>query len=414
MALPDHPSSEDTPLRILMISDVYFPRVNGVSTSIQTFRRELQALGHEVTLVVPQYEGRADADDEDIIRIPARQVMFDPEDRMMRRDAILALLPQLKARGYDLMHIQTPFVAHYLGLRLAQELDLPVVESYHTFFEEYLYHYIPFLPRTWLKAVARRFSRWQCNSVDGVIVPSTAMLEVLRQYGVRSEAAIIPTGIELNDFRHGNGEAFRLEHGINPERPVLAFVGRVAFEKNIDFLLRMLVQVRQSIPDVLLVIAGMGPAVDKLKAMTERLALSSNVMFIGYLARDGELQACYTAGDAFVFASRTETQGLVLLEAMALGVPVVSTAVMGTRDVLRAGEGAIIAPEDETGFADAVITLLRDHDRRAALAEAARHYATGWNAPLLAQRLANYYQDIAVAELEHEPAGRSRADACVP
>jgi len=390
-------STEAVPLRILMISDVYFPRVNGVSTSIQTFRRELRALGHAVTLVVPDYGVAHDGDDDDVIRIPSRQVLFDPEDRMMRRGAILELLPRLRSAGYDLVHIQTPFVAHYLGLRLAQELDLPVVESYHTFFEEYLFHYIPFLPRAWLRAAARRFSRAQCNSVDAVVVPSSAMLEVLRAYGVRSEAAIIPTGIELDEFRHGDGAAFRHRHGIPAERPLLTFVGRVAFEKNIDFLLRMLVRVRQDIPDVLLVIAGHGPAAGHLRTLAERLALQDNVLFIGYLSRRGELQDCYAAGDSFVFASRTETQGLVLLEAMALGVPVVSTAVMGTRDVLHAGEGAVIAPEDEAGFAAAVVALLRDRERRAALAAAARQYAAGWAAPRLGQRLADCYAEIVAA-----------------
>lgn len=396
-----------------MISDVYFPRVNGVSTSIQTFRRELRALGHEVTLIVPDYGMAHEGDDEDIIRIPSRQVLFDPEDRMMRRNHILELLPRLRGAGYDLVHIQTPFVAHYLGLRLAQELNVPAVESYHTFFEEYLFHYIPFLPRAWLRAVARRFSRWQCNSVDGVVVPSSAMLEVLRNYGVRSEAAIIPTGIELDEFRHGDGAAFRRQHGIPDERPVLTFVGRVAFEKNIDFLLRMLVRVRQEVPDVLLVIAGQGPAVEHLRGLTERLALRDNVMFIGYLSRGGSLQGCYAGGDIFVFASRTETQGLVLLEAMALGVPVVSTAVMGTRDVLHAGEGAIIAPEDELGFAGAVVTLLRNRERRQALAEAARHYAAGWAAPRLGQRLADYYALTVDACLESKGAVAA-ADVCLP
>lgn len=387
-------------MRILMISDVYFPRVNGVSTSIQTFRRELHALGHQVTLVVPDYGVTHAGDDADILRIPSRQVLFDPEDRLMRRGAILELLPQLQGQGYDLVHIQTPFVAHYLGLRLAQALNVPVVESYHTFFEEYLFHYIPFLPRAWLRAMARRFSRWQCNSVDGVVVPSTAMLEVLRAYGVRSEAAIIPTGIELDEFHHGDGAAFRRQHGIPPERPLLVFVGRVAFEKNIDFLLRMLVRVRQEVPEVLLVIAGHGPAVEHLHALAARLALQDHVLFIGYLSRGGELQACYAAGDIFVFASRTETQGLVLLEAMALGVPVVSTAVMGTRDVLHAGEGAIIAPEDELGFSGAVVTLLRNGERRQALGEAARHYAAGWAAPRLGQQLADYYVATVSACLE--------------
>lgn len=209
-------STEAVPLRILMVSDVYFPRVNGVSTSIHTFRRELHALGHEVTLIVPDY-GVDHGDDHGIIRIPSRQVLLDPEDRLMRRCAILDLLPRLKREHYDVVHIQTPFVAHYLGLRLAQELGAPVVESYHTFFEEYLFHYIPFLPRAWLRAAARRFSRAQCNSVDSVVVPSTAMLEVLRAYGVRSAAAIIPTGIELDEFSHGDGAAFRRKHGIPAE-----------------------------------------------------------------------------------------------------------------------------------------------------------------------------------------------------
>ncbi|MEW6648091.1 MAG: glycosyltransferase [Pseudomonadota bacterium] len=405
--------TEAEPLRILMISDVYFPRVNGVSTSIQTFRRELQALGHEVTLVVPDYGVAHDGDDDDIIRIPSRQVLLDPEDRLMRRRAILDLLPRLRTQGYDLVHIQTPFVAHYLGLRLARELKLPVVESYHTFFEEYLFHYIPFLPRAWLRAVARRFSRWQCNSVDSVVVPSTAMLEVLRGYGVRSAARIIPTGIELAEFRHGDGSAFRRRHDIPAARPVLTFVGRVAFEKNIDFLLRMLVRVRQEVPDVLLVIAGEGPAVSHLRGLSERLSLQDNVLFIGYMSRRGELQDCYAAGDIFVFASRTETQGLVLLEAMALGVPVVSTAVMGTRDVVHAGEGAIIAPEDEAGFAAAVTGLLRNPARRQALGETARVYAAGWAAPLLAQRLAEQYAAVVAADaVVREPAGT--ADACLP
>lgn|GEM_PF-3174869 len=116
---------------------------------------------------------------------------------------------------------------------------------------------------------------------------------------------------------------------------MLTHIGRLAFEKNVDFLLRMLVRVKREIPDVLLVIAGEGPARRRLEAMGVELGLHEQLLFVGYLNRDGDLEDCYRAGDGFVFASRTETQGLVLLEAMALGVPVVSTAVMGTRGRYR-------------------------------------------------------------------------------
>ena len=230
-------------MKILMLSDVYFPRINGVSTSIQTFRRQFAALGHEVLLIAPAY-GPATEPEPGIVRLPARTVPLDPEDRMMGFRAVLKLEPALRERRFDLIHIQTPFVAHYAGVALSKRLGVPRIETYHTFFEEYLHHYVPVVPGAWTRALARRFSRAQCNDLDAVVVPSRAMREVLREYGVHAPVEIIPTGIELERLSGGNGAAFRQRHGIPPERPVLVHVGRVAFEKNIDFLLRMLVRVR--------------------------------------------------------------------------------------------------------------------------------------------------------------------------
>ncbi|HYM34356.1 MAG TPA: glycosyltransferase, partial [Steroidobacteraceae bacterium] len=158
-------------MRILMISDVYFPRVNGVSTSIRTFRRELTALGHHVRLIVPNYEVACE-DDVDILRVPSRGVPRDPEDRMMRRKSIDRLLSQLSKDRFDIVHIQTPFVAHYAGIYLAKQLRVPTIESYHTFFEEYLHHYVPFVPRNVMRLIARRVTVSQCNAVDRIISPS--------------------------------------------------------------------------------------------------------------------------------------------------------------------------------------------------------------------------------------------------
>jgi glycosyltransferase involved in cell wall biosynthesis len=234
-------------MRILMISDVYFPRVNGVSTSIRTFRRELIAQGHHVTLVAPAYPIATD-DDADIIRVPSRGVPRDPEDRMMMRGHIKRLLPTLVERNFDVVHIHTPFVAHYAGVHLAKRLNVPVVESYHTFFEEYLYHYVPFVPRGIMKLIARRFSVSQCNAVDRVISPSRAMHSTLTDYGVRGAIDILPTGLEQSQFRLGDGARFRNRHGIELGRPALLYVGRVAHEKNIDFLLHMFKEVLPTIP----------------------------------------------------------------------------------------------------------------------------------------------------------------------
>lgn len=377
-------------MRILMISDVYFPRINGVSTSIKTFRKRLTDQGHEVTLIAPEY-GPYDLSDSLLLRIPAHVVPMDPEDRLMKKKSIYALEQDLKEERYDLIHIQTPFVAHRVGVRLARRLGIPVIESYHTYFEEYLYHYFPFLPRSFMRFAARWFTRRQCNKVDGLVVPSQAMLEVLRDYGVTRPMEIIPTGIEDHYLDWPGTTHFRNDYKIPADRPVLVHIGRVAHEKNIDFLFEVLSQVRKTVTDILLVIAGEGPALAHLKSLARRKDLQDNLLFVGYLDRDTTLLECYLAGNAFVFASRTETQGLVLLEAMALGVPVVSTAVMGTRDILQAHKGALIAEEDVDDFAEKVITLLRDSALQERLSEEAKDYARTWTADEMALKMSALY-----------------------
>jgi glycosyltransferase involved in cell wall biosynthesis len=397
-------------MRILMISDVYFPRINGVSTSIQTFRKQLIQKGHEVVLLAPEYELNSDADDENIIRIPSTRVIFDPEDRLMHAGPIRKLSETLKERDFDIIHIQTPFVAHSLGLRLSRELGVACIETYHTFFEEYLYNYVPLLPKNWLRALARKVSVRQCNSIDHVIVPSTAMHEVLRDYGVKSNITILPTGIESEAFRQGDGDRFRHKYNIAADRPVLVNVSRIAHEKNIDFLIRMLTHVWQEVPDILMIIAGDGPAKRHLQRLTRNLGLEDNIMFIGYLDRNSELKDCYCSADIFVFSSRTETQGLVLLEAMALGVPVISTAVMGTKDIVINNSGALTAEDDEVKFACKVTRLLSNDLQQKSLGEQARNFAQQWSADVMAERVLQlYYTTSGVTPSKPEPQPAQKA-----
>lgn len=377
-------------MRILMISDVYFPRINGVSTSIQTFALELQRLGHEVTLIAPDY-GAAVPEPFEVIRIPARKVPMDPEDRLMNYRTIKRMVPALRQRGFDLIHIQTPFVAHYAGLRLARRLGIKAIETYHTFFEEYLDKYIPALPSALLHFIARRLSCRQCNAVDVLVSPSDAMLQVLQDYGVTTPAYVIPTGIRMEQFNQGNGERFRQRLAIPKGQPLLLFVGRVALEKNIRFLIEVMARLVPQVPEAMLLITGEGPARETLQILVQNLGLSDHIRFLGYLNRQGELEDCYSAADIFVFASSTETQGLVLLESMALGTPVVSTAVMGTAEVLKDGEGCLVARQDLADFTGKVVSLLRDENERNRLAASAKVYAGQWAAPAMAQKMAALY-----------------------
>lgn len=380
-------------MKVLFISDVYFPRVNGVSTSIETFRHNLRALGHTVHLIAPEYASASD-DETGILRVPARSLPFDPEDRLMKYGWVIRRIAQLRAEQYDIIHIQTPFVAHYLGVKLSRLLGIPCVETYHTFFEEYLHHYIPFAPKVLTSFIAKRFSRHQGNSLHGMVVPSHPMRQILKNYGITTHTDVIPTGIEPASFVPGDRAAFRHKYGIPQDRPVLLFLGRVAHEKNIGFLLQMLVQVKAEIADVLLVIAGEGPARASLQHEVQQLGLHDNVAFLGYLDRHTELNSCYRAADIFVFSSRTETQGLVLLEAMAQGVPVVSTAELGTRDVLLDGLGVWIAQEKPDDFAGKVVKMLDDAGVRKDLSASGREYAHSWSASRQAERMSGFYHSV--------------------
>lgn len=374
-----------------MVSDVYFPRVNGVSTAIQTYRQQLPAQGVGSVLLAPRY-GKGDPED-DVERLPSWTVPLDREDRFVwpgsfRQRAVRA------AAQCDLVHIQTPFSAHGAGIAAARRHQIPVIASYHTLFEEYLQHYAAFAPATWLKTLARNISRRQCNELDAIIVPSSPMRERLLEYGVTSEMHVLPTGIPLGRFTHGDRDRFRQHYQIEPERPVALYVGRAAHEKNIDFLIDATRIALQRVPNLLLLIAGEGPALQRLQEHARQAGLNDAVRFVGYLDRTHELPDCYAAADLFVFASHTETQGLVLLEAMAAGLPVVALAKMGTCDILVGNSGAIAPPAELDAFAAAMVQVINDPALRRQMCEQGKAWASTWSDEALTARLAELYRQI--------------------
>ncbi len=386
-------------MHILMLSDAYFPRVNGDSASMRTFARDLVRRGHQVTVVAPSYGDEDQVEAFELIRLPSRRIFFDPEDRLIQASAMRRLLLQLQGRQFDVIHIQTPFRAHQLGTRLGMVTGIPTVETYHTYFEQYVSHYLPWLPPRALRAGARWISRRLCHAVDHLIVPTRQMLDVLDGYGIRTPSTVIPTGIHLDEFSGGDGDRFRQAHRIGLGRPTLVTVSRLAVEKNIVFLLDVAKVLVQEFPDLYFVIAGEGPDASRLKQRTRELGLQDHVGFFGNLDRNSKLLDCYKSGDVFVFASPTETQGLVLIEAMALGVPIVSTAVMGTATVLERARSARISVENVAEFAGHVALLLRSPELRRRLSAAGPADAQAWSAPALMQQVTDLYQRLALGRV---------------
>lgn len=383
-------------VRVLGITDVYFPNADGISNAVHTLCRELRAKGHVVTLIAPDYGRGVDSPAEDVVRISSHRVLFDPDNRLMKIQRVLELADRLRGWHYDLVHIHTPFMAHYLGLALGRRLRLPVVETYHTVFEEYLQAHLPLLPKSIAQWAGRSLTHSQCQAVDALVVPSEAMRDVLYRTGVTTPVTVVPLGIEPSLFAQGDGAAFRRHHGIGADQPLLLYSGRVAEDKNVFFLLDVLQAIRQARPDVLLVIAGEGPAEGQLRQRAAEQELMPNLLFLGDLTHAHQLLDGYQAADVFLFPSRRETHALGVLEAMAAGVPVVASRVGGIPGVVIDGQtGWLVEPRNVNALGEALCRILRDGQARHAMGQAARERAAEhFSAEVVVPRLEALWDSI--------------------
>jgi glycosyltransferase involved in cell wall biosynthesis len=240
---------------------------------------------------------------------------------------------------------------------------------------------------------AKWASRRYCNSCDLLITPSTEMRDVLLSYNVIKPVEVIPTGIRLERFHGRDAQRYRQLKGYKPEDKVLLFMGRVAEEKNIDFLLKVAHRLKPEIPQLQFLIAGEGAAKKRLEKMVEDMKMTDYVHFAGYLSKE-DWRDCYAGSDLFVFASITETQGLVVTEAMAAETPVVAVGEMGIKDVMASGKGGLVTKLDENEFTDAVRKMLTDkalykQKKAETLAEADK-----WSSTSMAKRMLEAYEKL--------------------
>lgn len=384
-------------MQILAISDIYYPQADEVATSLRTLLRELQAKGHAVTLIAPDYANGKDDTTEDIIRVSAHTLPFGSgARRVMKMHRVLELGARLRG-NYDVIHIHTPFIAHVAGVALARRLGLPVVESWSALYEEMFSCYAAFARPHWARPLAGWITRAQCRGVDGLIVPSTGLHDRLDGYRVEAPITVVPTPIDVRLFQHGDGARFRKSHGIAPERPVLLHVGRLSGTSELDFLLAVLRQVRREITDAMLVVAGAGPAEPSLLERAVRSGVAGPVVFVSELDHAHGLLDAYQAADCLVLAPNAVARCMPLLEALASGLPAVTTASVGRRDILAEESGALVAEDNVAHFSAQVLRVLCDGEERARLAAAARDHVQQWSASLAAEQVLDCYQQAIAA-----------------
>jgi glycosyltransferase involved in cell wall biosynthesis len=341
-----------------MATNVFRPKVGGVTRSIEAFAAAYRAAGHHVTIVAPTFDGQQ-RDEPDVLRVPSLHEMLDGSYSLpLPYPGLLA--SALSENPPDVVHAHHPFLLGATGHRLAARANVPIVYTHHTRFDAYG-HYFPsehgFL-QNFVQNLAVRFA----NLCDAVIAPGTYVRDMLRDAGVTQPIEIIPTGVDGAHFAGGNGPRLRAELGLAPNTPVIGHIGRLAEEKNLTFLAGAVARALAARPQAHCIIGGDGDLRTALEALFSQASLAERVHFLGMI--EGErLVDCYAAMDAFVFASHSETQGLVLTEALAASVPVIAVTAPGVEDVLVDGRSGILLPRDDAAEFAAAIERLIDLPR---------------------------------------------------
>lgn len=385
-------------MNIVMVTNTYLPHVGGVARSIEAFTREYRRRGHRVLVVAPEFPEQR-GHERDVVRIPAIQ-NFNGSDFSVVLPVPGVLAEALEAFEPHIIHSHHPYLLGMTALRKARKHELPLVFTHHTLYEQYT-HYVPGDSPTLARFVIELATRY-ANLTDHVFAPSESVATLIRERGVTAPITVVPTGVEMERFADGNGERMRRRLGIPADAFVVGHVGRLAAEKNLDFLARAVHAFLVERPEARFLVVGRGPAVASLRACFAGSESSGRLHMTGALAGP-ELADAYHAMDVFAFSSKSETQGMVLTEAMAAGVPVVALDASGVRELVQDGEqGRLLRDEDVADFAAAlcwVYELPRAEQRR--LQDAARRRAREWSMPRTADRALAVYDSL----LGHAVAG---------
>ncbi len=378
-------------MKISMFTNTYLPHVGGVARSVSTFADELRNRGHRVQVIAPTFSDSPEKDDETIVRVPAIQ-HFNGSDFSVRIPLPGIISEALADFAPDIIHSHHPFLLGDAALRLARTMELPLVFTHHTLYEQYT-HYVP-LDSPALKRFVIELATGYANLCNRVIAPSSSVKELLLKRGVKSKVTVLATGIDIDLFSRGDGRQCRRRHGISDRTRIIGHVGRLAREKNLPYLAKAVTTVVKQREGVCFLVVGTGDAEQEIRTIFKERGCAEQLVMAGRLT-GAQLADAYTAMDLFAFASRSETQGLVLAEAMAASTPVVALKASGVEDVVRHHVNGLVLGADSSpdDFAGALGALLDDSDQLASLRNEARITAPEFSKESCTDRLVDLYRE---------------------
>jgi len=379
-------------MRIGLFTDTYLPTIDGVVNSLLTTRRALEDMGHEVFVCAPEDKRHGSPEDGNAIYCKAREFKRYPGYRMARLFSDRLTLAMRKRRP-DLMHSHGIAVVGMKSMWASRELKVPYVLTFHTMVLDALNYYSPLkLNLSFMTWLIRRYLRFFLHRCKGVVVPTSAIAREVRALAPRVKMMeVIPTGIDTERFRTDvSGQEVREEWNLDGNELVL-HVGRISPEKNVNLLLSAFSLVKKEKPDAKLMFVGSGPALENYKRRVQMMGLKEDVIFAGFID-DQILPKYYAACDAFAITSKFETQGLVVLEAMASGKCVAGVRFRAIPEFVKEGEtGFLFEPDNPFDCSRAIIRALDSGD---GLRKHARQMAERYSIGMCTEKLVSFYETL--------------------
>jgi glycosyltransferase involved in cell wall biosynthesis len=377
-------------MRIGMMADTYKPYVSGVTNYIDLNKRYLESYGNEVyifTFSEPDYED----DEARIIRSPGLPLADTGFFLSLRYSREAKNLLQ----SMDVVHVHHPFLSGRLALHYCHHKHIPIVFTNHTRYDMMAQAYLPILPDEISEGFLQAYMPSFCEAVDLVVSPSSGMEKVLRKLDVESHIEIVPNGVELSRFIQAKPLS-RTEYGFTDDDILLIYTGRLAPEKNLDFLIMSFAGVLQAVENVRLLLVGDGPMREELQNLAMDLQIAEDVTFTGlipYANLPGYLAMC----DIFVISSISETFGLVIVEAMGSGLPVMGIHSPGVSDIIEDGKTGFISTRDQPAFTAKLTRLCLQKQLRQKMGKAARKASKKYDIELTTQMMLERYEKLANA-----------------
>ncbi|HEY0720464.1 MAG TPA: glycosyltransferase [Gammaproteobacteria bacterium] len=391
-------------MNILILTNTFTPHVGGVARSVTAFTTEYRKRGHRVLIVAPEYHDMPEHE-LDVVRIPAIQ-NFNASDFSVVLPIHPPLTATLDAFGPDIVHSQHPYLLGMTAVRIARRRRLPLVFTHHTLYEQYT-HYVPGDSPA-LKRFTIELATRYANLADQVFAPSESIRDLIRQRGVTTPIAVVPTGVRLEHFAQGDGRAFRRTMGIPAEAFVVGHLGRLAPEKNLDFLAEAVAAFIRGQPHTHFLVIGTGPSESTIRDIFAQAGLGARLHIAGILQQQALSDALH-AMDLFAFASTSETQGMVLTEAMAAGLPVIALDAPGAREVVRdRHNGRLLQEATPAAFTAALQWMagLSDESRRE-MKHAALATAEAFSLPHSADKALACYASLTAGSRAESPKDES-------